>query len=44
MDESLAPLWPGSRNTIMPAMLPGAAAAIGIVRRGSADSEDADGR
>jgi len=25
MEESLEPLWPGSRNTIMPAMLAGAA-------------------
>ncbi len=31
MDASLAPLWPGSMNTTMPAMLEGAAVAIGMV-------------
>jgi hypothetical protein len=38
IEASLAPLWPGSRNTIMPAMLAGAATALGATNVDAATS------
>lgn len=38
MDASLAPLWPGSMKTTMPAMLDGVAVAVGTIRVDAATS------